>query len=169
MNGIRSRLIRAFAGVQQRTTPDVSLRNRSLHHGVKQYSTNICLTVNFVRMPRVFSYCRCSTTIQDRDGADSFSRQEAQAREWCDRHGLELDPMDLSDVGVSAYPGKNLAGGGVLDRSWPWPRAESWAMTRPCWSRTWIDSAGLHPSRCFRSCCRTWSRPASPLWFCAMG
>ncbi len=67
-------------------------------------------------MGRVFSYCRCSTTIQDRDGADSFSRQEAQAREWCERQGLELDPMDLSDVGVSAFRGKNLAGGGVLDQ-----------------------------------------------------
>lgn len=67
-------------------------------------------------MGRVFSYCRCSTTIQDREGADSFSRQELQAREWCERNGAELDPMDLSDVGVSAFRGKNLAGGGVLDR-----------------------------------------------------
>ena len=65
---------------------------------------------------RVFSYCRCSTTVQDREGADSFSRQEALAADWCRARGVELDSMDLGDVGISAYRGKNLRSGGVLDR-----------------------------------------------------
>jgi DNA invertase Pin-like site-specific DNA recombinase len=62
---------------------------------------------------RVFSYCRVSTRAQDREGADGLQRQEQMAREWCQAHGRELDPLDLTDVGLSAFRGRNLAAGAL--------------------------------------------------------
>jgi len=43
---------------------------------------------------------------------DSLRRQREASRKYADRHGLELiEDIDLHDIGVSAYKGKNIASG----------------------------------------------------------
>ena len=60
--------------------------------------------------PRAYSYVRFSTPEQQR--GDSFRRQMVLAREYADRHGLELDDtLDLQDLGLSAYRGANAESG----------------------------------------------------------
>ncbi len=63
--------------------------------------------------PRAFSYLRMSTTAQL--AGDSLRRQLTAAREYAQRYGLELQEGDqLSDLGVSAFTGANVAEGAGL-------------------------------------------------------
>jgi DNA invertase Pin-like site-specific DNA recombinase len=62
---------------------------------------------------RVFSYARVSSTGQVGDDRDGLGRQVAMAIAWCEQHGHALDPLSLVDAGVSAYRGKNRAGGAL--------------------------------------------------------
>ncbi|MET4455465.1 recombinase family protein [Bradyrhizobium sp. RT3b] len=60
--------------------------------------------------PKAYSYVRMSTDLQLK--GDSLRRQREASRKYADRHGLELiEDVDLHDIGVSAYKGKNLASG----------------------------------------------------------
>ncbi|WP_342736314.1 recombinase family protein [Bradyrhizobium sp. B117] len=60
--------------------------------------------------PKAFSYVRMSTDLQLK--GDSLRRQREASRKYADRHGLELiEDIDLHDIGVSAYKGKNIASG----------------------------------------------------------
>lgn len=60
--------------------------------------------------PKAFSYVRMSTDLQLK--GDSLRRQREASRKYAERHGLDLvEDLDLHDIGVSAYKGKNLASG----------------------------------------------------------
>lgn len=60
--------------------------------------------------PKAFSYVRMSTDLQLK--GDSLRRQREASRKYAEIHGLELvEDVDLHDIGVSAYKGKNLASG----------------------------------------------------------
>ena len=60
--------------------------------------------------PRAYSYIRWSTPDQGK--GDSLHRQTEAARAYAARHGLELDEtLDITDPGVSAHYGKNVAAG----------------------------------------------------------
>ena len=61
--------------------------------------------------PRAFSYVRFSSAKQA-DG-DSLRRQTEAAREYADRHGLELADLTFRDLGVSAFRGKNAVEGAL--------------------------------------------------------
>ncbi len=61
--------------------------------------------------PRAFSYVRFSSARQ-LDG-DSLRRQTEAAREYADRHGLELADLTFRDLGVSAFRGKNAVEGAL--------------------------------------------------------
>lgn len=59
---------------------------------------------------KAFSYVRMSTDLQLK--GDSLRRQREASRKYAESHGLELvEDVDLHDIGVSAYKGKNLASG----------------------------------------------------------
>lgn len=60
--------------------------------------------------PKAFSYVRMSTELQLK--GDSLRRQREASRKYAESHGLELiEDIDLHDIGVSAYKGKNIASG----------------------------------------------------------
>ena len=62
--------------------------------------------------PRVYSYRRFSSGRQAH--GHSLERQTASARAWCAEHGFELDEdFVLSDLGISAYTGKNATEGAL--------------------------------------------------------
>ncbi len=68
--------------------------------------------------PRAYSYVRFSTPEQSK--GDSKRRQNSMAADYAKAHGLTLDTeLNLMDLGVSAYRGKNLDGtaklGGFLE------------------------------------------------------
>jgi DNA invertase Pin-like site-specific DNA recombinase len=63
-------------------------------------------------MPKAYSYLRFSTPEQQR--GDSFRRQATMATDYALRHGLELDDKSYSDLGISAFHGKNAAADGAL-------------------------------------------------------
>ena len=61
---------------------------------------------------RVYSYRRFSSGRQAH--GHSLERQTASARAWCAEHGFELDEdFVLSDLGISAYTGKNATEGAL--------------------------------------------------------
>ena len=63
-------------------------------------------------MPRVISYVRFSSERQKH--GESYRRQIASTLDYCQRHGLILDEsFRISDLGVSAYRGKNLLDGAL--------------------------------------------------------
>jgi DNA invertase Pin-like site-specific DNA recombinase len=55
-------------------------------------------------MPQCFSYTRMSSPEQLK--GDSLRRQLEQSRDYAERHGLNL--VELNDLGISAYRGKNV-------------------------------------------------------------
>lgn len=60
--------------------------------------------------PKAYSYVRMSTDLQLK--GDSLRRQKEASRRFADKHGLDLiEDIDLHDIGVSAYKGKNIASG----------------------------------------------------------
>lgn len=60
--------------------------------------------------PKAYSYVRMSTDLQLK--GDSLRRQREASRNYAEKHSLELvEEIDLQDIGVSAYTGKNLASG----------------------------------------------------------
>src|SRR6476661_5432796 len=62
------------------------------------------------RSARAFSYVRMSTEVQLK--GDSLRRQLETSRKYANEHSLELvEDLDLRDIGVSAYRGKNIASG----------------------------------------------------------
>ena len=61
--------------------------------------------------PRAYSYVRFSSAKQA-DG-DSLRRQTAMARDYAERHGLELADLTLRDLGKSAFRGKNAVEGAL--------------------------------------------------------
>ena len=62
--------------------------------------------------PKAFSYLRFSSPEQMK--GDSLRRQTELAREYADRHGLDLDEtLTFRDLGVSAFRGKNVAEGAL--------------------------------------------------------
>ena len=61
--------------------------------------------------PKAYSYLRFSTAAQLE--GDSFRRQTAMAREYAERHGLELADLTFRDLGVSAFRGKNAVEGAL--------------------------------------------------------
>jgi len=63
-------------------------------------------------LTRVYSYRRFSSGRQAT--GHSLERQTALAREWCQEHGLRLDDtLAMSDLGVSAFSGKNANQGAL--------------------------------------------------------
>jgi DNA invertase Pin-like site-specific DNA recombinase len=64
---------------------------------------------------KAFSYVRISTGIQSRGGG--IRRQLQESREYAERHGFDLqEENQLTDRGVSAFKGKNLAPTAALGR-----------------------------------------------------
>jgi DNA invertase Pin-like site-specific DNA recombinase len=64
--------------------------------------------------PRAYSYLRFSTPEQQK--GDSHRRQTSLAREYAERHGLDLDEaLTFHDLGVSAYRGANAETGRLAD------------------------------------------------------
>src|SRR5690242_4190903 len=62
--------------------------------------------------PRAYSYSRISTKIQAK--GHGIERQLEDARLFAAEHDLELDhELSLTDVGVSAFKGKNAASGNL--------------------------------------------------------
>lgn len=62
--------------------------------------------------PKAYSYVRFSTPEQER--GDSFRRQTEAAREYAERHGLDLDDtLTLHDRGVSGFHGANARTGAL--------------------------------------------------------
>lgn len=60
--------------------------------------------------PKAYSYVRMSTDLQLK--GDSLRRQKEASQKYADNHGLELiEDINLHDIGVSAYKGKNIASG----------------------------------------------------------
>ena len=63
-------------------------------------------------MARAYSYLRFSTAEQMR--GDSFRRQTQLAKDYAQRHGLELDTaLTFNDLGVSAFRGRNARTGAL--------------------------------------------------------
>ena len=59
---------------------------------------------------KAYSYVRLSTDLQLK--GDRLRRQREASRKYADRHGLDLvEDIDLQDIGISAYSGKNIASG----------------------------------------------------------
>lgn len=58
---------------------------------------------------KAYSYLRFSTPEQMQ--GDSFRRQTQLAKEYAERHGLELDEHSFDDFGLSAYQGRNQEAG----------------------------------------------------------
>lgn len=65
-------------------------------------------------MPTAYSYIRFSQISQAKGG--SLERQETTAEEYAEREGLTLDTkLDLRDMGVSAFKGKNSRRGALSE------------------------------------------------------
>lgn len=62
-------------------------------------------------MPRVFSYERVSSALQAEQGR-GLERQATAADSWCAARGLQIDD-GLSDAGISAFKGDNVAKGAL--------------------------------------------------------
>ena len=63
-----------------------------------------------INRPKAYSYIRMSTDLQLK--GDSLRRQGEASRQYAERHGLLLvEDIDLQDIGVSAFKGKNIASG----------------------------------------------------------
>jgi DNA invertase Pin-like site-specific DNA recombinase len=63
-------------------------------------------------MPLAYSYVRFSTPEQAK--GDSERRQDDAAKAYCKKHGLILDTkLNMKDLGVSGYRGKNLRTGAL--------------------------------------------------------
>ena len=62
-------------------------------------------------MPRVFSYERVSSALQAEQGR-GLERQASAADSWCAARGLQIDD-GLSDAGISAFKGDNVAKGAL--------------------------------------------------------
>lgn len=63
-------------------------------------------------MPKAYSYIRFSTPEQLT--GDSLRRQTKAAREYADRHGIDLDEtLTFQDLGVSGFRGKNAEKGAL--------------------------------------------------------
>jgi DNA invertase Pin-like site-specific DNA recombinase len=61
---------------------------------------------------KVYSYLRFSSSKQEL--GDSIRRQTKLAEDYCEKHNLVLDrEFNLTDHGISAFRGKNLAGGNL--------------------------------------------------------
>jgi DNA invertase Pin-like site-specific DNA recombinase len=59
---------------------------------------------------KAYSYVRMSTDLQLK--GDSLRRQREASRRYAEKHGLELvEDVDLHDIGVSAFSGRNIASG----------------------------------------------------------
>lgn len=54
---------------------------------------------------KAYSYIRFSSAQQA--SGDSLRRQTAMAQQYCDKHNLELQPVNYQDLGVSAYHARN--------------------------------------------------------------
>jgi len=68
----------------------------------------VITTQNPLKM--AYSYVRMSTDLQLK--GDSLRRQQEASRKYAKKHDLELvEDIDLHDIGVSAYSGKNIASG----------------------------------------------------------
>jgi Resolvase, N terminal domain len=68
--------------------------------------------VNTAALPRAYSYIRFSTPQQAK--GDSHRRQADKAARYAAEHGLVLDAeLNLTDLGVSAYRGKNAKTGAL--------------------------------------------------------
>src|SRR5688572_8784897 len=61
--------------------------------------------------PKAYSYVRMSTEGQLQ--GDSLRRQLERSKEYAAEQGLDLDERTFSDIGVSAYRGKNLKQGAL--------------------------------------------------------
>jgi DNA invertase Pin-like site-specific DNA recombinase len=62
--------------------------------------------------PKAYSYIRFSTPQQAK--GDSHTRQTDKAARYAAEHGLVLDTaLNLTDLGVSAYRGKNAKTGSL--------------------------------------------------------
>ena len=61
--------------------------------------------------PKAYSYLRFSTPEQA--AGDSRRRQTDHAVDYARKHGLDLDDNSYSDLGISAYRGKNAATGAL--------------------------------------------------------
>src|SRR6266550_2141729 len=71
------------------------------------------VAVGIPMKPRAFSYLRMSSAAQL--AGDSLRRQLSAAREYATKHNLDLQEDDqLSDLGVSAFAGANVAEGAGL-------------------------------------------------------
>jgi hypothetical protein len=65
-------------------------------------------------MPTAYSYIRFSQISQSKGG--SLERQETTAEEYAEKEGLTLDTkLDLRDMGVSAFKGKNARRGALSE------------------------------------------------------
>ncbi len=62
-------------------------------------------------MPRVFSYERVSSALQAEQGR-GLERQATAADSWCAARVLQIDD-GLSDAGISAFKGDNVAKGAL--------------------------------------------------------
>ena len=62
-------------------------------------------------MPRVFSYERVSSALQAEQGR-GLERQPTATDSWCAARGLQIDD-GLSDAGISAFKGDNVAKGAL--------------------------------------------------------
>ena len=60
-----------------------------------------------------YSYVRFSSQQQAK--GDSFRRQTKAAREYCEKHGLQLADLTLHDLGLSAYSGTHYEQGALGD------------------------------------------------------
>ena len=92
--------------------PGSSLRQeRGLAAGLAA-CTKYLHNVGMENLTRVYSYRRFSSGRQAT--GHSLERQTALAREWCQEHGLRLDDtLAMSDLGVSAFSGKNANQGAL--------------------------------------------------------
>jgi DNA invertase Pin-like site-specific DNA recombinase len=61
--------------------------------------------------PDAYSYVRFSTSKQEL--GDSLRRQVDKAKEYCEKHGLELHESRYRDLGVSAFRRKNIEKGAL--------------------------------------------------------
>jgi len=66
-----------------------------------------------VKQQLAYSYVRFSSPQQAK--GDSFRRQTKAAREYCEKHGLQLADLTLHDLGLSAYSGTHYEQGALGD------------------------------------------------------
>ncbi|MDF5014260.1 recombinase family protein [Vibrio parahaemolyticus] len=66
-----------------------------------------------MKQQQAYSYVRFSSPQQAK--GDSFRRQTKAAREYCEKHGLQLADLTLHDLGLSAYSGTHYEQGALGD------------------------------------------------------